>query len=186
MPPPDPYKMLELARDATPEQIRSAYRKLAKQHHPDLNPGNAAAEERFKAVNAANELLSDPDKRARFDRGEIDGDGNPTAPFGFGGGGAGARGAGGGGFRSQGFEFGGDGAEMGDIFEGLFGGRQAGGGGFASGFGGGRRTAGCRLDHGPPRQWSMRRWSGVKPFCTPQSTAWVRLETSILRYRLRT
>ena len=62
MPPPDPYKTLELARDATPEQVRSAFRKLAKQYHPDLNPGNAAAEERFKAVNAANELLSDPDK----------------------------------------------------------------------------------------------------------------------------
>ncbi len=77
---PDPYEALSLARDATPEQIRSAYRKLAKQHHPDLNPGNAAAEERFKAVNAANELLSDPEKRARFDRGEIDAAGDPAAP----------------------------------------------------------------------------------------------------------
>jgi DnaJ-class molecular chaperone len=78
--PPDPYATLGVARDATPEQIRSAFRKLAKKHHPDLNPGNAAAEERFKAVNAANELLSDPDKRARFDRGEIDAAGEPTAP----------------------------------------------------------------------------------------------------------
>ncbi len=78
--PPDPYKTLGLSRDATPEQIRSAYRKLAKKHHPDLNPGNAAAEERFKAVNSANELLSDADKRARFDRGEIDAAGEPTAP----------------------------------------------------------------------------------------------------------
>ena len=80
MPPPDPYKTLELARDATPDQVRSAFRKLAKQYHPDLNPGNAAAEERFKAVNAANELLSDPEKRARFDRGEIDAAGDPVAP----------------------------------------------------------------------------------------------------------
>ncbi len=78
--PPDPYETLKLARDATPEQVRSAYRKLAKQFHPDLNPGNAAAEERFKAVNAANELLSDPDKRARFDRGEIDAAGDPAEP----------------------------------------------------------------------------------------------------------
>ncbi len=78
--PPDPYETLSLARDATPEQVRSAYRKLAKKHHPDLNPGNAAAEERFKAVNAANELLSDPEKRARFDRGEIDAAGDPAAP----------------------------------------------------------------------------------------------------------
>jgi len=78
--PPDPYTTLGLTRDATPEQIRSAFRKLAKQYHPDLNPGNAVAEEQFKAVNAANELLADPDKRARFDRGEIDAAGDPTAP----------------------------------------------------------------------------------------------------------
>ncbi len=80
MPPPDPYATLGVARDATPEQVRSAFRKLAKKHHPDLNPGNAAAEAQFKAVNAANELLSDPDKRARFDRGEIDAAGDPAAP----------------------------------------------------------------------------------------------------------
>jgi DnaJ-class molecular chaperone len=78
--PPDPYETLGLARDATPEQVRAAYRKLAKKHHPDLNPGNAAAEERFKAVNTANELLSDPEKRAQFDRGEIDAAGDPAAP----------------------------------------------------------------------------------------------------------
>ena len=78
--PPDPYKTLGLNRDAAPEQIRTAYRKLAKKHHPDLNPGNATAEELFKAVNSANELLSDPDKRAKFDRGEIDAAGDPTAP----------------------------------------------------------------------------------------------------------
>ena len=78
--PPDPYATLGLARDATADQVRAAYRKLAKQHHPDLNPGNATAEARFKAVNAANDLLSDPEKRARFDRGEIDGAGDPVAP----------------------------------------------------------------------------------------------------------
>ncbi len=68
----DPYQTLGVAKDATPEQIRTAFRNLAKQHHPDLNPGNKKAEDRFKAVSAANELLSDPERRARFDRGEID------------------------------------------------------------------------------------------------------------------
>ncbi|HTW25747.1 MAG TPA: DnaJ C-terminal domain-containing protein [Acetobacteraceae bacterium] len=68
----DPYQTLGVQRDATQEQIRAAYRKLAKKHHPDLNPGNKPAEERFKAISGAYDLLSDPDKRARFDRGEID------------------------------------------------------------------------------------------------------------------
>lgn len=68
----DPYQTLGLSHSATPDDIRRAYRKLAKQHHPDLNPGNLKAEEAFKKISAANELLSDPDKRARFDRGEID------------------------------------------------------------------------------------------------------------------
>ena len=68
----DPYKTLGVARDASQEFIRKAYLKLAKQHHPDLNPGNAKAEERFKSAAAANELLSDPIRRGRFDRGEID------------------------------------------------------------------------------------------------------------------
>ncbi len=76
----DPYKTLGVARDATQDDIRSAYRKLAKQHHPDLNPGNPKAEARFKEVAAANELLSDPDKRARFDRGEFDADGQERPP----------------------------------------------------------------------------------------------------------
>lgn len=75
----DPYNTLGVARAATPDDIRRAYRKLAKQHHPDLNPGNAASEERFKKISAANELLSDPDKRARFDRGEIDAGGQEQA-----------------------------------------------------------------------------------------------------------
>jgi DnaJ-class molecular chaperone len=76
----DPYTTLGVARDATADQIRRAYRKLAKQHHPDLNPGNSAAEERFKEVSAANELLSDPEKRGKFDRGEIDAAGQERAP----------------------------------------------------------------------------------------------------------
>src|SRR5438132_2249204 len=67
-----PYEVLGVKPDATADEIRKAYRKLAKEFHPDLNPGKPAAEARFKAVTAANELLSDPEKRARYDRGEID------------------------------------------------------------------------------------------------------------------
>jgi DnaJ-class molecular chaperone len=76
----DPYKTLGVPRDATSEAIRSAYRKLAKQHHPDLNPGNGAAEERFKAIASAYGLLSDAAQRARFDRGEIDASGAEQRP----------------------------------------------------------------------------------------------------------
>ena len=80
----DPYKILGVERNATEAAIRAAYRKLAKRHHPDLNPGKPEAEERFKAINAAYALLSDPEKRARFDRGEIDASGAerpPERPF---------------------------------------------------------------------------------------------------------
>ena len=78
----DPYKVLGVARDATPDAIKAAYRKLARRHHPDLNPGKPEAEQRFKAVSAANDLLSDPDKRARFDRGELDSEGQEQRPAG--------------------------------------------------------------------------------------------------------
>jgi len=80
----DPYEILGVKRDATADEIRAAYRKLAKQHHPDLNPGKRESEDQFKAVNAAHDLLSDPQKRARFDRGEIDASGAerpPERPF---------------------------------------------------------------------------------------------------------
>src|SRR5919199_1642828 len=70
-----PYDILGVRRDATQEQIRGAYRKLARKLHPDLNPGDRTAEERFKQVSAAHDLLGDPEKRARFDRGEIDASG---------------------------------------------------------------------------------------------------------------
>jgi DnaJ-class molecular chaperone len=68
----DPYEILGVARTASPEQIRKAYRRLAKKLHPDLNPGSWESEERFKEVAGAYELLSDADKRQRFDSGEID------------------------------------------------------------------------------------------------------------------
>lgn len=137
----DPYATLGVARGATEADIKKAYRKLAKELHPDKNKDNPKATERFSQVTQAYDLLTDKDKRARFDRGEIDGDGNPTAPFGFGGGGGGQ-----GGFRPGGgqFDFGGEGnGDLGDIFEGLFGGGGARkGGGFSGGFGGfGRRAA---------------------------------------------
>ena len=110
----DPYSILGVPRGTSDADIKKAYRKLAKQLHPDTNKEKAAAE-RFSRVTAAYDLLSDKDKRARFDRGELDGDGNPAAPFGYGGGGGG-------------FQQNGGGADFGDIFEGLFGGRSRGGG----------------------------------------------------------
>lgn len=130
----DPYQTLGVSRTASEADIKKAYRKLAKELHPDRNKDNPKAAEKFSQVTNAYDLLNDKDKRARFDRGEIDGDGNPAAPFGFGGGGGPRPGAGGGGFRQQ-FDFGGEGADMSDIFEGMFGG--AGRGGFSGGFGGG-------------------------------------------------
>ena len=83
----DLYSQLNVPRGASEAEIKKAYRKLAKELHPDKNKDNPKATERFSKVTQAYDLLTDKDKRARFDRGEIDGDGNPTAPFGFGGGG---------------------------------------------------------------------------------------------------
>jgi DnaJ-class molecular chaperone len=71
----DPYAVLGVKREATQDEIRKVYRELAKKLHPDLNPGDKAAEEKFKQVSAAYDLLGDPEKRARFDRGEIDASG---------------------------------------------------------------------------------------------------------------
>ncbi|MGJ3231305.1 MAG: DnaJ C-terminal domain-containing protein [Oceanicaulis sp.] len=79
----DPYAILGVPRSASADEIRRAYRKLAKALHPDTRPGDKQAEERFKEVGRAFKLLSDPETRARFDRGEIDADGNERAPFHF-------------------------------------------------------------------------------------------------------
>jgi DnaJ-class molecular chaperone len=121
----DPYSTLGLARGASEAEIKKAYRTLAKELHPDKNKDNPKASERFSQVTAAYDLLSDKEKRARFDRGEIDDQGNPANPFGGGGGSP----FGGGGFRGQsgGFEFNQQGGDIGDIFEGLFGGGRGGG-----------------------------------------------------------
>ena len=132
----DPYLELGVSRGASAAEIRKAFHKLAKQHHPDTNPGNKAAEDRFKLVTAAFDILGDPEKRKKFDAGEIDADGRESFR-GFGGGGGSPFGAGGspfgaGGGRSAGFE----GVDLGDIFGDILG-RGRGGGGQAGGFGGG-------------------------------------------------
>ena len=141
----DPYTTLGVARNATEKDIKSAYRTLAKELHPDRNKDNPKATERFGVVTQAYDLLSDKDKRAQFDRGEIDAEGNPAAPFGFGGGGqSGGFGGAQRGYRHDGFEgaggsgAGAEGIDIGDIFEGLFGGRGGMGGAPGGGFGGGR------------------------------------------------
>ncbi|HVM38172.1 MAG TPA: DnaJ C-terminal domain-containing protein [Sphingomicrobium sp.] len=142
----DLYKRLGIKRGASDDEVKKAYRSLAKQLHPDRNKDNPKAAERFAQVTAAYDMLSDKDRRARYDRGEIDEEGNPKMPFGggFGGyqGGAGGPRPGPGGFNGSagGFQPGGNAADLSDLFEGLFGAAQAGrargsgpGGGF-SGF----------------------------------------------------
>ena len=141
----DLYQQLGVKRGASEAEIKKAYRSLAKQLHPDRNKDNPKAAERFAQVTRAYDLLSDKDKRARYDRGEIDEDGNPRMPFGGGFGGSGGPRPGGGRGSTDGFEgypggFSGDTADLSDLFEGLFGGaaqgrRGAGSGGPFGGFG---------------------------------------------------
>ena len=119
----DPYLELGVARGATAAEVRKAFHKLAKAHHPDTNPGNKAAEERFKQVSAAFDILGDVEKRKKFDAGEIDADGRETFR-GFGGGGGGQGGFSPGG-RSASFE----GVDLSDLFGDILGRGRAGGGG---------------------------------------------------------
>src|SRR5438034_8695196 len=116
-----PYEVLGVKPDASAEEIRKAYRKLAKELHPDLNPGKPAAEARFKAVTAANDILSDPEKRARYDRGEIDESGAERPRYSYR---PHAEGAQGWKYRPEG-EF--DPADLDDLFE-MFGRGGPGGG----------------------------------------------------------
>jgi DnaJ-class molecular chaperone len=95
----DPYKTLGVARAASADEIKKAYRKLAKKLHPDVNPGNKKVEQQFKEATAAYDLLSDAEKRRKFDTGEIDENGNPKGFGGWGNRGYGGAGAGSGGRR---------------------------------------------------------------------------------------
>ena len=124
----DPYAALGLTKTATEAEIKKAYKRIARESHPDLNPGDPKAEARFKAASSAHDLLKDPERRARFDRGEIDAQGHdkperrfyreyaegPEATY----------------HTSRGFED----IDMSDVFSDLFGRRAKGGGGRGGGF----------------------------------------------------
>jgi len=126
----DPYTVLGVSKTASQDEIQKAFRKLAKKHHPDLNPGNKEAEAKFKEISQANEILSDAEKRRRFDAGEIDASGQEMPPRGFyrdqAGGPSGRKY-----YRAGGHE---EFVDMGGIFSEMFGERRHGFGGGAQGF----------------------------------------------------
>ena len=126
----DPYSVLGVPKTASDDDIRKAFRKLAKKHHPDLNPGDKASEAKFKEITQANEILSDKEKRRRFDAGEIDASGAEMPPRGFyrdqAGGPGGAKY-----YRSGGQE---EFVDMGGVFSEMFGQRRGFGGGGGGGF----------------------------------------------------
>ena len=133
----DPYSILGVSKGADAKAIKSAYRTLAKELHPDKNKDNPKASERFSDVTRAYDLLSDAQKRAQYDRGEIDENGQPRSPFGGGYGGGNPFGGGGRTQPGAGFDASG-GIDLGDIFDGLFGG------------GAGARPGGPQQRPGPP------------------------------------
>jgi DnaJ-class molecular chaperone len=142
----DLYQRLGLKRGASEAEIKKAYRSLAKQLHPDRNKEKPDAAKRFAEITHAYDLLSDKDKRAQYDRGEIDEEGNPKMPFGagFGGYSAGPGPQPGGAQGFENFNFGGaDAADLSDLFEGLFGaaGAARGRGGPGGAFSGFRQRA---------------------------------------------
>lgn len=137
----DPYDVLGLSRSASDAEIKRAYRKLAKENHPDRHGGDAKAQAKFSEINAANEILSDKDKRAQFDRGEIDAEGKPRFQ-GFEGFRGGSGGSGGGaGFENI------DPSAFADIFSGLGRGGRGGTRTFRFSTGaGGARSSGPGMD----------------------------------------
>jgi DnaJ-class molecular chaperone len=142
----DPYQVLGVKKNASQDDIQQAYRKLAKKHHPDLNPGNKQAEEKFKDIGTAYDILGDPEKRARFDRGEIDASGQeqperrfyreyaegPEATY----------------HTRHGYE---DFGDMSDVFADLFGDRARGARAGAGGYSGGQTI---RM-RGPDRHYTL-------------------------------
>ncbi len=129
----DPYQELGVARTASADEVRRAFRKLAKQLHPDKNPGDKKAEERFKRLSAAFDIVGDEEKRGKFDRGEIDADGREMARGYSGGGYSGAGPFQNGGFQNAHFE----GVDLNDILGEVFGQRAGSGGAGQRGFGAG-------------------------------------------------
>ncbi|HEX4626159.1 MAG TPA: DnaJ domain-containing protein, partial [Solirubrobacteraceae bacterium] len=142
----NPYQVLGVDKKAAPEEIKKAYRKLARQYHPDRNPGDEKAEERFKEVQAAYDIVGDAEKRKQYDRG---------AMFGMGG-----RGPAGGG---EGAGFGFDVGGFGDILNNLFGG------------GGGATTAGARR----PRQERGRDLEAEVSISFPQAMDGAQIPLSV-------
>lgn len=130
----DPYKELGVSKGASADEIKKAFRKLAKELHPDKNPGDKASEERFKRITAAFDLLGDAEKRAKYDRGEIDADGREQYRGFSGGNGGGGRAGGFSGFGGSGQRGGFEDIDLSDLFAGFGGG----GGGANRGFGGGK------------------------------------------------
>ncbi|WP_271079117.1 J domain-containing protein [Aurantiacibacter sp. MUD61] len=178
----DPYTLLGVSRSASEAEIKSAYRKLAKELHPDRNKDKPDASERFSKVTQAYDLLSDKEKRGQFDRGEIDADGNPAMPFGMNGGFGGSRpggGFGGGGpggaqYSARDFQgFGTEDLDIGDLFEGLFG--RGGGprGGPGAGAGGFRSPP-----PPPPRKGADIRYTLTVPFIDAASRTKQRITLS--------
>ncbi|MEG1452212.1 DnaJ C-terminal domain-containing protein [Brevundimonas sp.] len=129
----DPYKELGVSKGASADEIKKAFRKLAKELHPDKNPGDKASEERFKRITAAFDLLGDAEKRAKYDRGEIDADGREQYRGYGGGNGGGGRAGGFSGFGGSGQRGGFEDIDLSDLFAGF-----GGGGGANRGFGGGK------------------------------------------------
>jgi len=127
----DPYKELGVSRGASADEVKKAFRKLAKELHPDKNPGNTVADERFKRITGAFDLLGDKEKRAKFDRGEIDADGREQSRGYAGGATPGGFGRGG---QRGGAQPGFENIDLDELFGGMFGGGARPGGARPGGF----------------------------------------------------